>query len=117
MSIPVLVAKFLVGGILVCVFAFISDVFMPKRFSGIFSSAPSVLVAGLAVTLIADGASKAQLTAEGAIAGAIGMIAFCLVAVPAIRRLKAMKGSLVALAVWCAVAFAAFSAIGRLTGW
>src|SRR5690349_12283053 len=81
-------AKFLVGGALVCLFALISEISQPKRFAGLFSSAPSVLTAGLAVTLLGQGAAHAQLIAEGAVAGSVGMVAYCLVATPAIRKLK-----------------------------
>ncbi|HLZ22519.1 MAG TPA: DUF3147 family protein [Ktedonobacterales bacterium] len=109
-------AKFLVGGALVCVFALVSEVFAPKRFAGIFSAAPSVLTAGLAVTLVAETAGKTALDAEGAAAGAIGLIAFCIVATPLVRRFKALGGSLLAALVWLGVAMGAYGALAGIAG-
>ena len=117
MQLSVLIAKFLVGGLLVCAFALISEVFTPKRFAGLFSAAPSVLVAGLAVTLLAMTADKAALTAQGAIAGAVGMIAYCLTCAPLIRRFKALGGASLALLVWGVVSFGAYGVLGKATGW
>lgn len=117
MSPIIYVAKFLVGGALVCTFALISEVCMPKRFSGLFSSAPSVLVAGLAVTLVGEVAAKAQLTAEGAVAGAFGMIAYCLAATPLIRRCKALAGASLALIAWAVIAIGAYAVVGKVVGW
>jgi Protein of unknown function (DUF3147) len=102
-------AKFVAGGLLVCIFALISQVCMPKQFAGIFSTAPSVLLAGLAVTLLTKGATQAMLTAEGAIAGAIGMIFYCVVATPMIKRYQALVGSILSLSVWFLVSFCAFA--------
>ncbi len=110
------VARFLAGGALVCVFAIISDAWTPKRFAGLFSAAPSVLLAGLAVTLLAQGASKGKLTADGAIAGAIGLIVYCLVATPAIRRFKSLFGFTLAVLVWFGVSFCAYAALATLVG-
>src|ERR1051326_9122188 len=63
-------AKCVLGGSLVCLFALIAEVCQPKRFAGLFSAAPSVLLAGLAVTLLSQGSATARLTAEGAVVGA-----------------------------------------------
>lgn len=101
-------ARFLAGGLLVCVFAFISEVCKPKQFAGIFSSAPSVLLAGLIITLLVKGAASAVLTAQGAIAGAVGMIAFCLLASLTIQRYQVLRGSVLALIAWFLVSFAFF---------
>lgn len=109
--------RFLAGGLLVCTFAFIAEICKPKRFAGIFSSAPSVLLASLAITLFVKGAGDAKLTAEGAIAGAVGMIFYCLLAIPSIDRFKALKGSLISLSIWVVAAFITFGLIGFFLGW
>ncbi|MGH2516570.1 MAG: DUF3147 family protein [Ktedonobacterales bacterium] len=116
MGIGYYIAKFCVGGALVCAFALVSEVCAPKRFSGLFSAAPSVLTAGLAVTLIAETAGKAALNAEGAVAGAVGLIAFCLIATPLVRRFKALRGSLLAAVVWLVVAMGAYGALAGMVG-
>jgi hypothetical protein len=111
------IARFAAGGLLVCVFALISEIFKPKQFAGIFSAAPSVLLAGLIITLMTKGPSHATLTAEGAIAGAVGMIFFCMVATPAIERYKVIIGSLLSLFGWCVVSLVAFVLISVAMGW
>lgn len=108
--------KFLAGGTLVCSFAAISEVFTPKRFSGIFSAAPSVLMAGLAVTLLFTGARAAALTAEGAVAGAAGLIAYCLVSPPLIRHLRVVPGAAMSLLAWLAVALCGYGALRMVVG-
>lgn len=117
MELIVYIARFLVGGALVCAFALVSEVCAPKRFAGIFSAAPSVLTAGLAVTLLAEATEKAALTAGGAATGAIGMIAYCLAATPAIRRFHALRGSAAALVLWLVVSVAAWAIAAKALHW
>lgn len=111
------IAKFFLGGGLVCLFALIAEVCQPKRFAGIFGAAPSVLLAGLAVTLLSQSVTRAMLTAEGAVAGALGIIAYCLVATTAIRRLKALRGSAVSLFLWFGVSLGAYALLAQVVGW
>ncbi|HXR64357.1 MAG TPA: DUF3147 family protein [Ktedonobacteraceae bacterium] len=111
------IARFVVGGLLVCLFALISQVCEPKQFAGLFSAAPSVLLAGLVLTLLLKGAASATLTAEGAIAGAVGMIFYCLIATRAIERYKALLGSSVSLIGWLVVSFALFGALSVILRW
>lgn len=111
------IARFVAGGLLVCVFALISQVCKPKQFAGIFSAAPSVLLAGMVITLVTQGASHAVLTAEGAIAGAVGMIFYCLIATPLIKRYKTLRGSVLSLIGWGLVSCIAFLAVGSVVGW
>lgn len=110
-------AKFVAGGLLVCAFALISQICMPKQFAGIFSAAPSVLLAGLTITLLMKGATHATLSAQGAIAGAVGLIAYCLVATPAIKRYQALPGSLLSLSIWFLGSFCAFALLSAVLKW
>lgn len=110
-------ARFVAGGFLVCLFALIAQVLQPKQFAGLFSAAPSVLIAGIALTLLTKGAVAATVTAEGAIAGAVGMIVYCLLAVPAIQRYKALFGSLLSLSLWFLVAFGVFALMSLVMRW
>ncbi|GCF10298.1 DUF3147 family protein [Dictyobacter arantiisoli] len=110
-------ARFLAGGLLVCIFALISQICQPKQFGGFFSAAPSVFMAGLVITLCTKGAAHATLTAQGAIAGAVGMIFYCLVATPAIKRYKLFPGLMGSLAGWFVVAFGTFAVLRFMLGW
>lgn len=111
------IARFIAGGLLVCVFALISEICMPKQFAGIFSAAPSVLLAGLAITIFTRGTSPAVLTAQGAIAGALGMIVYCIIATPLLKRHKAMVGSILSLAGWFLISFCAFAFMHLILKW
>lgn len=110
-------ARFVAGGLLVCLFALIAQVLQPKQFAGLFSAAPSVLVAGIAITLLTKGASTATETAEGAIAGAVGMVGYCFLAAPTIKRYKALGGSLLSLSAWFLMAFGFFALMSIAMRW
>lgn len=109
--------KFVLGGTLVCGFALLSEVAQPKRFAGLFAAAPSVLLAGLVVTLLSQSVSHAILTAQGATAGAVGLVTYCLVVTPAIRRFKALLGSVLSLLLWFGGALGAYLLLGKVVGW
>lgn len=99
--------KAVFGGVLVVVFALISETLSPKRFAGIFSAAPSIAMAGLAVTLVIKGNHDATRAATGAIFGAVALLGYCLVAGPALGRWGALRGAAVALVVWLVLALPA----------
>jgi hypothetical protein len=103
-EIGILALRGLAGGSLVVLFALISEVVSPKAFAGLFSAAPSVAVASLAITAVFESSSKARESSIGMVVGAIGMAACCVAAVGAIPRLKALWGSAVSIVAWGIVA-------------
>ena len=94
--------RFILGGAIVSVFALIGDVVRPKRFAGLFSAAPSVALATLALTVAKDGSAFAALEARSLILSSIGFILYvCTVErVLASGRWSAAVVSLAAVAVW-----------------
>jgi hypothetical protein len=100
--------KALAGGALVVAFAVLSDVLKPKAFAGLFAAAPSVALASLVITVLTAGPPKAAISSRGMIAGAVGMIAYCIAASFLVKRFGAVAGSVMAWAAWIAAAFAAF---------
>jgi uncharacterized membrane protein (GlpM family) len=102
----ILLIKAVAGGGLVLLFALICQGLSPKRFSGLFSAAPAVAVAGLIVVLLDQGATSARANARGMIAGAAAMILYTLVVVPSLRRHRAMTASLTSLLAWVLAAAA-----------
>lgn len=100
----ILVIKGLAGGGLVVAFALISEGLSPKRFAGLFSAAPAVALAGLAVTLLDKGAHSAHENATGMIAGGVGMVAYAAAVIPLLRRLRAGPAAAIALGAWTGVA-------------
>jgi Protein of unknown function (DUF3147) len=99
-EVGILAVRGLAGGALVVAFALVSELVKPKAFAGLFASAPSVAIASLAITVIAESAKKAQDASMGMVIGGVAMVAGCVVAVGVIPRLHAFGGSLLAIAGW-----------------
>ena len=113
MSIPLIGLKALVGGLAVVGFSLVGQAGHPKRFAGLFSAAPSVALASLAMTLVAKGAGATLPYAQGMLIGSAGMIAYCLVSLVLINRLHALVGSILACLAWFAVAGGLYLGVGR----
>lgn len=99
------------GGSLVVLFALIGEVVKPKAFSGLFSAAPSVAVASLALTILADGPAKARQASVGMVVGAVAMVVCCVLAVVTIPRIRSLGGSLVSWLGWSAIGLALYWAV------
>ena len=94
--------KALAGGSLVVVFSGLGDLVKPKSFAGLFGAAPSVALTSLVVTVLTSGPSKAAVSSRGMIAGAVGMIAYCIAATVLVKRFGALTGSVTAWVAWVA---------------
>jgi uncharacterized membrane protein (GlpM family) len=105
--------KALNGGLFVVVFALIGEVLEPKRFAGLFSTAPSVALGSLSVVLVTKGATDGHENALGMIVGAIALIVFCVVTRGLVERYDALKGTVLSSAVWLAVAAAGWALVLR----
>jgi uncharacterized membrane protein (GlpM family) len=105
--------KTLAGGILVLVFAVVSEVVKPKSLSGVFAAAPAVALAGMTVSGVAKGLRDVHVSAAGMIAGAVALVAYCMAVVVLHPRLDALRSSFAALLVWVAVAGAAYAVVAR----
>ena len=101
--IPLLV-KGVLGGTFVVVFAVLSEMLDPKSLSGILGAAPSIACGALVVIAATDGVSAARTESISMIAGAAGMIAYCIVAIYLVDRLGALGGSAAALVAWTGTA-------------
>ena len=113
MSIALIGLKALVGGFAIVAFSLIGQAGHPKRFAGLFSTAPSVALASLAITVTAKGAVAAVPYAQGMLIGSAGMLGYCLVSLYLIERLHALAGSILAWLAWFAVAGGLYLAFGR----
>jgi uncharacterized membrane protein (GlpM family) len=71
-----LVLRFLVGGIVVSLFAMIGSALRPKSFAGLVGAAPSVALATLVLTVMKRGKPYAAIEARSMIVGAIGFFAY-----------------------------------------
>ena len=73
-----LIVRFLIGGTLVSAFALVGDILRPKSFAGLFGAAPSIALATLGLTIVAQGREYAAIEARSMIAGSIGIFHLCL---------------------------------------
>ncbi len=110
-DVGILLLRGLAGGALVLVFAQMAEVVSPKAFSGLFAAAPSVAVASLAITAASEGAKTARQDSIGMVVGGIAMAACCVVAVVAIPRVQALRGSAASWVAWLVVAMGLYWAV------
>jgi uncharacterized membrane protein (GlpM family) len=106
-----LLVRFLLGGLIVSIFAVIGDGLRPKGFAGLFGAAPSVALATLTLTLLTDGKQYAALEARSMIAGAFAFLAYALACVyfMAKRHLRAAPTTVAMFFVWGIFAFGCWS--------
>src|SRR6267378_1559279 len=117
-----LVVRFMVGGIVVSVFALIGSCLMPRIFAGLFGAAPSVALATIGPSVTAQGendagfagtarARKAAGTdAEGAVMGSLGLI----VSAVLVWRLLPVSSPVLVLVVTTAAWMGVSVAIGKI---
>jgi Protein of unknown function (DUF3147) len=102
-----LLFRFLVGGVLVSVFALIGDLFKPKSFAGLFGAAPSVALATLGLTIAREGRAYAAIEARSMMAGAVAffLYASCVTWLMMRHKVKGLVASSACIIVWAAAAF------------
>jgi uncharacterized membrane protein (GlpM family) len=110
-----LLIRFVVGGLIVSLFAVLSDVLKPKSFAGLLGAAPSVALATLGLTVVSNGKLYAALEARSMIVGAL---AFCLYAVLSSwllmkKRIPAATATISGLALWLCLALGAWATLLR----
>jgi Protein of unknown function (DUF3147) len=97
-----LIFRFLIGGTLVLVFAFIGDLVRPKSFAGLFGAAPSVALASLALTIATQGKAYAAVEARSMIAGAVAFFLYASIVSKVMMLYKppALAATLGLMPVW-----------------
>lgn len=103
-----LIIRFIVGGLFVSAFALIGSMLKPKSFAGLFGAAPSVALATLALTISKNGKPYAATEARSMVAGAAGLLVYCVVVLLLLKRtrMRTLAATSSALAVWLGVAIA-----------
>jgi uncharacterized membrane protein (GlpM family) len=94
--------RFIVGGVVVSLFAVLGDVFKPKSFAGLFGAAPSVAIATLGLAAVAHGSAYAATESRSMMIGAFAFLIYALVCMWVLtkQRLAAACVCSVALVVW-----------------
>jgi hypothetical protein len=101
-------SRFLIGGIIVSIFAVLGEIFRPKSFAGLFGAAPSIALATIGITIARHGKAYAAVEARSMIFGAI---AFMLYAASVSWMLihwkrRALTATVVLMPLWFAASFA-----------
>lgn len=98
--------RFLVGGTIVSLFACLGDVLKPKSFAGLFGAAPSVALATLGLTVLADGKVYAAREARSMVVGAACFFVYSTLCTWLMLRKKvdAAPATIGSLIVWLGVA-------------
>jgi hypothetical protein len=105
--------RFLIGGIVVSLFALLGGALKPKSFAGLFAAAPSVALATISLTVLKKGKGYAAIEAQSMI---LGVVAFFVYTWLACRLL--MKGKLdvlvtTSLSLPCVVGLRDWAVVGR----
>jgi uncharacterized membrane protein (GlpM family) len=97
-----LVFRFVVGGMVVSLFAVIADILKPKSFAGLFGAAPSVALTTLALTIATDGKTYAALEARSMIVGACAFFVYACLCMRLMTKHKARAtpATVAGLAIW-----------------
>jgi hypothetical protein len=109
------IVRFLIGGLIVSIFAVIADVLRPKGFAGLFGAAPSVALATLGLTLASEGKLYAAVEARSMVAGATAFLFYTVGCVYfiGVRRHRATRTTFALLAIWGIGAFVLWSSFLR----
>jgi uncharacterized membrane protein (GlpM family) len=98
--------RFLIGGIVVSVFAILGDLLKPESLGGVFAAAPTIALATLVLTMHKHGGVYVATEARSMVAGAIAFFAYaCAVSFVLMRwRSKALTTAIALLPIWFATA-------------
>jgi len=102
-----MLARFLIGGIMVSCFSLLGEVFRPKSFAGIFGAAPSIALATIGITIAEHGHEFAAIEARSMIFGAIAFFAYACACSFVLMRYKppALGTAIALMPIWFDVSF------------
>jgi hypothetical protein len=83
-----IIFRFVVGGLVVSIFAVLGDVLRPKSFAGLFGAAPSIALATLGLTIHQHGKQYASIEARSMIMGAAAFFVYAALSAWVLRRFK-----------------------------
>jgi hypothetical protein len=102
-----LIARFLIGGLVVSCFALLGEIFRPKSFAGLFGAAPSIALATFGMTIAKHGHAYASSEARSMIFGAIAFFAYACACSFILMRYKshALATTIAVMPVWFGISF------------
>jgi hypothetical protein len=102
-----IIARFLIGGIVVSCFALLGEVFRPKSFAGLFGAAPSIALATLGLTIAKHGHVYAAVEARSMIFGAIAFFVYACACSFILMRYRphALTTTISLMPIWFGISF------------
>jgi hypothetical protein len=99
-----IVIRFLLGGVIVSLFAILGDILRPKSFAGLFGAAPSIALATVALTISKNGKAYAAYEARSMMLGAIAFLIYAGLVSWTLRRYQpsALITTIALMPVWFA---------------
>ena len=109
------IIRFVIGGVVVSLFAAMGDVLRPKSFAGLFGAAPSIALATIGLTIRQDGQAYAALECRSMMLGAVAFFIYALLVSCVLRRYKpsALIASLTLMPIWFAVSLGLWLLVER----
>ncbi|WP_216850246.1 DUF3147 family protein [Granulicella sp. L46] len=97
-----LMVRFVIGGVVVSVFAVLGDLLKPESFGGVFAAAPTIALATLVLTMHKHGAGYVAVEGRSMLAGAIAFFVYASVVSFVLMRYrtKTMATTIWLLTVW-----------------
>jgi hypothetical protein len=108
--------RFLVGGVVVSLFAVLGDVLRPKSFAGLFGAAPSIALATIGLTISHDGKAYAAIECRSMMFGAAAFFVYALLVGWILRRYKpsALIASVALMPTWFAISLGSWLLFERV---
>ena len=105
--------RFVMGGVIISLFALLGEVFQPKTFAGVFGAAPSVALVSLGIAFGSRGPSYAAAECRTMVFGAIALAVYAAACAAMIRRrsIPVPIGAGVCWLVWLMTAFGLWFAL------
>lgn len=102
-----IVLRFVIGGLMVSLFALVADMLKPKSFAGIFGAAPSVALATLALTITSKGPQYAADELRAMVFGAAAFFVYASAVSWLVMRyrLSAFSVTTTLIPLWLSIAF------------
>lgn len=110
-----LIFRFLIGGVVVSLFAILGDIFRPKSFAGLFGAAPSIALATLGLTIMKEGKSYAAIEARSMILGAFAFFIYAVLVSRVLARYKpsTLLATVTLLPIWLGISLGLWFLIPR----
>ena len=110
-----MIARFIIGGLVISSFAVLGDILKPKSFAGLFSAAPSVALASIGLAVARHGSSCVAEEAGSMMWGAVAFVLYAWTVSQLLfrRSCGVLTATLSSLVLWLAAALGLWFVFAR----